>query len=298
MTGRLIYLASYPKSGNTWLRAMLFAYMHHDQAIDINAIDIAPYAADRATIDRIAGLRLTDLPAADANQMRYAVLDHLGRKQGHRLFFKVHEANLPQTDGSLSFTAASVHVALYPIRHPYDVAVSFAHHLGRALDMDTVVSIMCDPDYRMSRQAAHRFSQIIADWGSNVRSWTMQAGITCMPLRYEDMLLDPATALRQAVVACWPETAVDEVALQHAIAQTQFSKLQQQEKVASFSERPTPATRFFRTGLAGEGAAILNLAQRDRLWDAHRSVMQSFGYRRDGSIDAAPLHHPIPTCPA
>ena len=44
----IVWLASYPKSGNTWTRAFLTAYLgDEDQAVDINDLEGGPIASSR-----------------------------------------------------------------------------------------------------------------------------------------------------------------------------------------------------------------------------------------------------------
>lgn len=283
MSGRLICLASYPKSGNTWLRAMLAAYLRRDRALDINAILFSVHASKIGWIDAQSGLRCVDFPEPEAMLIRRATLTELGKQPGDPVFLKTHDANLPLSDGRPTFEPEAVQLALCPLRHPYDVAISFGHHLGRADDMAGVVAMMCDPGAYLSRKMGARFPELMSDWSGNIRSWT-DSGLNTHVIRYEDMLVDPLPVLRRAAALCWPAAPLDEVALASACAQTGFAQMQAQEEEHSFLERPLAATRFFREGRAGGGAA-LPLDLRMQLWEAHHRVMIEYGYRKDGSTE-------------
>ena len=286
MSGRLICLASYPKSGNTWLRAMLLAYVRRDTALDINAMSIDIHASTRAWIDARSGLRSADFPEDEALLIRRATLTTLGAQPGDLLFLKTHDANLPLADGRPRFEPEAVRLALCPLRHPYDVAVSLSHHMGRVDDLAGVVAMMCDPDAYFVQNQGARFPQLLSDWSGNIRSWTGSIP-TAHVIRYEDMLADPLPILRDVVARCWPDIPPDEAALESACAQTSFTRLQAQEDEHAFHERPPASARFFREGRAGGGAA-LPPALRAQLWQAHHQVMTEYGYREDGTTGPRP----------
>mgnify|MGYP001484297773 FL=1 len=55
---QLVWLASYPKSGNTWMRIFLINYLLNTQAPqDINALDMINHASARHIFDDLAGFR-------------------------------------------------------------------------------------------------------------------------------------------------------------------------------------------------------------------------------------------------
>ena len=60
MTARTVWLASYPKSGNTWLRAVYTALLNGSEP-DINSLDAGDLGASRAVFDAALGLRSADL---------------------------------------------------------------------------------------------------------------------------------------------------------------------------------------------------------------------------------------------
>ena len=58
----IVWLASYPKSGNTWLRAVLTNYLRDDgEPASINALAGGSVACDRETFSEIVGLDSSDL---------------------------------------------------------------------------------------------------------------------------------------------------------------------------------------------------------------------------------------------
>ncbi|MEZ4633912.1 MAG: hypothetical protein R2856_02845 [Caldilineaceae bacterium] len=68
---RLVWLASYPKSGNTWVRLFLTAYNHPErQEVDINAVDVSLHAGNRDLFDRVIGLEASELTPVEIERYR------------------------------------------------------------------------------------------------------------------------------------------------------------------------------------------------------------------------------------
>src|SRR5471032_1030711 len=125
----IVWLASYPKSGSTWLRAFLHNFLRSpERAYDINRLT-----------DLTAGESMTHLyraqdPAFDQNpseqrvrELRPLVHAAISRSSPDTVLVKTHNA-LVEEDGypliSLGLTAG----AIYVVRNPLDVAISFSHH--------------------------------------------------------------------------------------------------------------------------------------------------------------------------
>ena len=67
----IIWLASYPKSGNTWLRAILTNYLNQDkQPASINELIGGSGAVSRHEFDELLGLESSDLRPDESEQYR------------------------------------------------------------------------------------------------------------------------------------------------------------------------------------------------------------------------------------
>jgi hypothetical protein len=134
---------------------------------------------------------------------------------------------------------------------------------------DFVLSQTC-ADYRP--QAAQR----MGSWSQNVGSWLDGNPGPILTLRYEDMLADPADAVRRLGAFVGLPTDPDTVAA--TVESCTFSRLQASEEKSGFLERVRNQRRFFRQGKAGTWRATLNYDQAARLWAAHGAVMTRLGY--------------------
>ncbi len=69
---RIVWLASYPKSGNTWMRAFLSNYLADgDKPVDINSLDTGgPIASARTIFDEAVGVEASDLTQDEIERYR------------------------------------------------------------------------------------------------------------------------------------------------------------------------------------------------------------------------------------
>lgn len=269
-----VWLASYPKSGNTWMRVLLSNLLAGEEGPqDINGL---------ALRSRIASARrpLEEAMLVDSVLLRPAELARaralLSPLDGHDPragdVKKVHDAYERLPDGE-PVLGRGARCALYVLRDPRDVAVSLAAHNGSSLDR--AIGTLCDPDARF--EGSHQFLHHWGDWSGHAQSWLDQRDVPVHLVTYERLTEDPLAAFAAALdflgVACGPE----EIAL--AVRHADFSELSRQEARSGFKERPPRASApFFRQGRAGAWVEALTPAQVQRIERAHGETMRRFGY--------------------
>jgi hypothetical protein len=272
----IVWLASYPKSGNTWLRAFLANYQRTDgQAADINDLD--NIASDRRILDELAGLESSDLTPEEICNLRPAVYRKFAEEHPETLWLKIHDAYTLTPDGAALIPADATQGVLYVIRNPLDVAVSSAAHYS--VVADTAISWMAQEGRTLSTifgGLSMQVPQRLLSWSGHVLSWVDQSACPVHVMRYEDMQRRPAETFAAAVrFAGLPD---DPERLARALRHSAFDVLQEQEKTHGFRERPVGAPTFFRKGQIGSWREVLNADQVGRLVSDHGAVMRRFGY--------------------
>lgn len=273
--GGIYWLASYPKSGNTWFRAWLRHLRAKDDApIDIDALD-TPIASSRRWLDAILGFDTADLDPEEIDRLRPAVYGW-SRTRGAVRYHKIHDAYLRGADG-VPLVGTATLGALYIVRNPLDVAPSYAAHSGRTIDC--AIEFMGDPAHahnahpdRLATQVRQRY----LDWSGHVRSWTEAREIPIEVVRYEDMHADPHGTLARA--ARFLGLDADAARIARAVIESSFDRLRERERTAGFAERPPAMTAFFRSGRAGGWRDQLADAQVARIIADHGEVMRRIGY--------------------
>lgn len=278
---RIVWLASYPRSGNTWLRVLLENLRAGGtQPVSINALSTA-YASDRALFETCTGLEAADLSPAEIARLRPAAYRELARRAEADVLLKVHDAYRPGDDAPPLFPQEATRAVVYVIRNPLDVCLSWAAHQGQ--DVETAIAQLNDPSYALHRHR-HRpglhLDTVLRTWRAHVQSW-MDAPLPLHVVRYEDLLAHTADTF-EAVVRFlgWTD---DRGRIEQAVRFSRFERLQAQERAASFREKPARPAPFFRRGQSGGWRTDLTARQVEQVVAAQHDVMARFGYLHDGA---------------
>ena len=105
----------------------------------------------------------------------------------------MHDAFVRLPDGRPLFPPQVSLRAVYLVRNPLDVCVSFAHHLG-ITDLDAMIASMADPTFAFGGCAYHwdrQLRQRLLTWSGHVLSWVDGAEMPVHVMRYEDMKRSP-----------------------------------------------------------------------------------------------------------
>lgn len=275
----IVWLASYPKSGNTWFRTFLANFLsERDQPADINALDDAPIASARGSFDEALGYDSGEMTFDEVDALRPEVYQHIAAEATETLYSKVHDAYTFLPDGRALIPPDATACALYFVRNPLDVAVSFAHHSAMA-SVDHLITALANEQHCFCDTSAAESNQLrqkLLSWSSHVRSWVDAPGIRVHVMRYEDMKRTPEETFARAVrFLGLPE---DRARLEKAIAFSRFDELRAQEEKAGFREKMPKAKSFFRKGEVGSWREVLTPDQAQRIVTAHAAVMRRFGY--------------------
>lgn len=272
-----IWLASYPRSGNTWTRMALYSLQHDGGEVDFDRMGgFGQMAAGREQIDTALEVDSDLLTLAETEEMRpdaYAALHGSG---GPPTLSKVHDAWIRTPAGRPVFDRAFTHATIYLIRDPRDVAVSWARFVNWPVERS--VAFMASPLARLGEpgEIGPQLEQPIGSWSGHAASWIDESGLDPLVMRYEDMLADPAAALRTMAAHIGWE-APDAVVAQ-AVARTRFDHLAAREAREGFVEKAAITERFFHTGKAGTWREILSPELAARIERDHGEMMARFGY--------------------
>lgn len=277
----IVWLASFPKSGNTWTRNFLHNLLNilefgADAPQDINAMNeltfweiSARWYADylgkpisEATHEEVAALRSkVQADIADCIDGLALVKTHncLVKDRGYPLI------NFEVTAG-----------AVYIVRNPLDVAISFASHMGTDVDDAIEQMAMWGLETSINDKSIH---EIYGSWSQNVGSWTHQPHEAVYVMRYEDMLKDPYGTFGRLALHLLLHPTAEQLRL--AVERSSFESLKQQEAEHGFKEKPDKAQRFFREGKSGQWHEQLTRRQVRRIVQDHHVQMKRLGYLTD-----------------
>lgn len=273
----LVWLASYPKSGNTWTRAFLSNLVaiiagERDE-LDINSINRFTIGENFIQFyEQRLGFKPTKKHRKEIAALRHDVQQWIADRFDGLVFVKTHNG-LVTDQGRSIINFAVTSGAIYIVRNPLDVAISLAHHLG--IGIDEAIATMASPDAETPINEK-RVYEIWGSWSQHVESWTRKPHPAIYIMRYEDMLSAPAKTFgglaRHLLLYPTPEQ------LASAIERSSFANLRSQEEKGRFLEKSEKADRFFREGRAGQWKEVLSAKQIERIVNDHAKQMDRFGY--------------------
>jgi len=279
---QIIWLASYPKSGNTWLRLLLRALRDDADTPELmGAINESTIASNREVFERVTGLVSSELLRDEAAQMRPAVYRQLAMASEQTLMMKVHDRFDSPAVGAADFPVEVTQAVVYLTRDPRDVCVSFAHHLGLSVDQ-TLARMRKESLYLDSgaEPLAEQLPQWLGRWDRHVSSWLDNSSLVKPILvRYESLLSDPLATLTALIPQLGLSATVERI--RSAIERCQFDRLAAVERKQGFAERPDPAIPFFRSGNAGGWTKTLTPDQAQTICREFGPMMRRLEYDPD-----------------
>ena len=279
------YLASYPKSGNTWCRVFITELLRlsgESEAEELNLnqdVETGAIASSRHWLNDQLGINTCDISFAELDPLRgrSGETDWLFA-EGER-FHKVHDAfRSPDSKGRPVVSTTGCRGVVYILRHPEDIAVSLSHFFS--WDIARCVGFLLDPSAGLvpnEYHGGHQVRQHMGRWNQHVLSWVDQQQIPVLVIRYEDMLAKGAETFM--ALAEFLDLPHQPDLVNKALENTSIDRLQKlEEQVGGFAEKPEGCERFFRSGRTGEGAEQLSIEQRRRLFSVMEEVMKRFDY--------------------
>jgi hypothetical protein len=264
----VIWLASFPKSGNTWFRIFLANLAAgEDGPADINDLnERGGIASSRHEFEMATMLDSSLLSHDDIDCLRPRVYEAIAAQVDQQRWIKVHDAYTATPGGEPLFGRNVAGGAVYLVRDPRDVAVSLAYHNSTSVDeaiehMNAADSVLC----ARRKGLAPQLRQKLSSWSGHVASWLDQTDVRVHTVRYEDLVAWPIE--RFAAALEFAGRAATRAEIERAVRHADFSELQRQE-----------SEKGFRVGRVGGWRESLTAAQVEAIERCHGAVMARLGY--------------------
>jgi hypothetical protein len=271
--GNILWLASYPKSGNTWIRAFL-ANLVANRPTPLPLSELPNYGrleADPGLYSRIAGKPSTELSFDELCALRPQVAAAIVAEAPRTVFVKTHSM-AGVHNGTPLITPQGTAGAIYVVRNPLDVVISMSHHF--AIDLDAAIEYLGDE--RAATENSDLFvTEFLGSWSHHVKSWADGESERVIIVRYEDLIDKPAKAFGRVAKLIGVE---DRARIGRALDHASFASLSGMEKRDGFVEVPIKGKRFFRSGKINQWREALTREQVVRIIGRHREQMQRFKY--------------------
>ena len=281
----IIWLASYPKSGNTYVRAFLSAYYFSENGqfdfSQISNIDQFPH-------EKFFKQRVNSI--SEASKQWVTIQREINKDKKIR-FFKTHSflGNYQNNEFTSPETTLG---AVYIVRDPRNVLTSLKNHYS--FDDDKALEMITDKSRSlMSNNGSHASLNFISSWSENYISWFRDSRFRRLFIKYEDLITNKYETFRDIIV--FTNTLMNKVEgvnkskLQKAIESTNFDDLKKKEISETFdgSQSSFKSWRkfhsenknlFFNLGPENNWKKILKTKISNKIEISFEKEMKKLGY--------------------
>ena len=277
----IIWLASYPKSGNTLLRSILSSYFYSKDGEfsfnNLNYISQFPLTSQFMS----AGINIDTDEEIFKNFIN--VQNLLNEEKGKVKFFKTHSA-LSKMHGCNFTDLNNTLGVIYIVRDPRNVVNSLAHH--NDLSIDVAADTMID-NSKFLVKSVKNCRIFLGSWSSNYNSWkNLQVKNKYLLIKYEDLIYKKKTTMLKILKfleQLGMKSQLDIVKLNKAIKSTDFKKVKNLEQNETFYEGVIDAKTgkrkiFFNLGPGNDWRRLLDDKIKIKLEKAFEKEMIELGY--------------------
>jgi hypothetical protein len=282
----IIFISSYPKSGNTWVRIIIAMLIYTTtvskkenlKKFNFKNLKEVGLFSQLNNFKKIDGYKIqkNGLLDTDFTINNWINAQKIINKNSKTNFFKTH--NMSGKINGKKFTDTSVCGGfIYITRDPRDVAISKAKYMNTSFD--TSIDRMLNDDKVIVSPG--KVNEFINTWENHVLSWYNTKDIPRLMLRYEDMLIDTKKSIKQIINFINTNSQLhikdDDYILDYVLENTNFNNLKLMEEKMGFVES-TVHSRFFREGKSKQWEVLLSANQIHTIQKKLRIPMQYLGY--------------------
>jgi len=276
----IIWIASYPKSGNTLLRSLLASYFFSNDGNfefnDLNHIKQFP------AIENFRKLGI-DLSNESEVFQNFIEAQKLINKENKKLKFIKTHSSLCKINNCNFTDLKNTLGAIYIVRDPRNVVTSFAHHYN--LNIEQATDTLIDK-FRWLVKTEKMYKTFLGSWNVNYNSWK-QLNKRFMLVKYEDLVNKKKTTLIKIFKFIQSlnneELKIDMVKLNKVIKSTEFHKMKTLEQKNFFTESIVDSDTgkrkiFFNLGPQNDWKKILDDKSRRKIETSFKKEMFELGY--------------------
>lgn len=277
----IIWLASYPKSGNTLMRSILSSYFYSKDGNfefkNLNQIKQFPMSVDFMSL----GIDIENDKEVFKNFIN--VQKFINEKKRSLSFFKTHSSLVKMYDCDFTNLENSL-AAIYIVRDPRNVVTSFANHNG--ISVDEATDIILDQNM-FTDKSSNICKVLVGSWASNYNSWKeFKKKNKYILIKYEDLISKKKTVLIRVfkfLNQVGFSHNLNIIKLNKAIKTTEFNLMKSKEEKETFSEalpdKETGKRRvFFNLGPKNDWRKILDKKNIEKIEKHFKDEMLELGY--------------------
>ena len=277
----ILWLASYPKSGNTFLRSFLSTYFFSkDGNFNFDLLrNIKQYPNNKLFAE--LGVDISNRHEIAKNHLNAQKLINQNKKSFQ--FWKTH-SSFVKMDG-YSFTDLNNTLGvIYIVRDPRDVVISYSHHNNQTIEQTLK---MINQNYILGAEIKDKIPVYLGSWSYNYNSWKVFNNINkYLLIRYEDLVLNDEKYFKKILFFIKNISKMDfdisEKKIKKVLEEIKFEKLKKLEIEKGFHESKKDdkgnTINFFRSGKTKQWKNNLDLKTKNMIEEVCQKEMKELGY--------------------
>lgn len=278
---KVIWVSSYPKSGNTWMRFLLSNYFFNkDNEFNYNIANSSILMFPQVSaLQKIVDKNTILQNPYNISKYWLKLQENLKVENGNVTFLKNHNALVSIENNEFTnknFSLASIYI----VRDPRDVVISYSHY--KNVSYDKVIKDLCSNNlfYNLETKDNFPYVEILGSWKFNVYSW--KTGVPDMPriiVRYEDLLSNCYDQFYNVIkfLSDLMNIKLNKEKIKFSVENSRFKLLKKSEAKFGFKTNEGKSI-FFRSGKSGQWQNILSKSQIREIEENCRDEMKFFGY--------------------
>jgi len=285
----IIWIASYPKSGNTWIRSMLSSYLFSKNG-DFN-FELLNNIEQFSSKNINNNINNDDRYQARVSK-NWIPSQKIINKDNKIHFFKTHNA-ICSINGNNFTDKFNTLAAIYIVRDPRNLITSLSHHyelsLGESFRFLTNKKKIIFPKNLEKNEKEKKNNpndfNFLSDWSSHYKSWKNINFSPVIIIKYEDIVLNTKKTFITILnfLSNFMKINLNDEKIDNVINNTTFERLSKLEIKAGFAESATSIKtnkkiRFFFKGGKNNWRKALDKKTIKKLENSFNDVMKELKY--------------------
>ena len=276
----IIWIASYPKSGNTWLRSIITSLLYTTDGIfDFKLIKKIKQFPTRNQFQEFTR-NFNDIN--EISKFWLLAQDKINLTEEIK-FFKTHNLNCAVNKNSFTNKSHTLGT-IYVVRDPRNLINSIKNHYNKGNDEEAKNFLISKKILsRVPKDNEADIATLLGSWSDHYNFWTKKNS-NLLLIKYEDLILDTKKELERIIIYLkkFMTVEINPEKIKNILSTTSFDHLKNLENKGLFNENVYDSKknkiRFFNKGPSNDWTKVLDKKIQDDIEKIFYKEMKELGY--------------------